>query len=75
MEGWRIKDEREGNRETGLERAQTKRRLEREKERDKATEEESNHLRGLRVSVRLTHCPAAKTSARVCSSHVRTDER
>lgn len=48
---------------------------EKERERDKATEEGSNHLKGLRVSVRLTHCPAAKTSARVSSSRVRTDER
>lgn len=33
------------------------------REKNKGTEEESNHLKGLEVSVRLTHCPLAKMNA------------
>ena len=74
IDGWRIKDESEGERNT-VRAGADKETVREEREPDKATEEESNHLRGLRVSVRLTHCPAAKTSARVSSSCVCTDER
>ncbi len=65
-----IKRQRKGK-QSRLGRAQTKR----FRERDKGTEEESNHLRGLKVSVRLTHFPAAKMDAKVSSSCVRRDER
>lgn len=33
----------------------------RAREKDKETEQESNHLTGLKVSVRLTYCPEAKS--------------
>lgn len=46
-----------------------------EKEKDKETEEESNHLKGLEVSVRFTHCPTAQMNARVGSCRVCGDER
>lgn len=65
-----IKSQRKGK-QSLLGRAQTKR----VGKRDKETEEESNHLKGLKVSVRLTHFPAAKMEAKVSSSCVCRDER
>lgn len=45
------------------------------RQKDKATDEKSNHLKGLRVSVRPTFCPTAKMNARVSSYCVCKDER
>ena len=63
-----MMDEKEEEKQT--ERQLGKQETKRGREKYNGTEEESNHLKGLKVSVRLTHCPAAKMNARVSSSCV-----
>ena len=56
-------------------RSESLRNMDTGREKDKETEEESNHLKGLKVSVRFTHCPAAQMNARVSSCRVCRDEK